>query len=80
MFSFSFIQRVFGNMFEIEVGKKYLFLYDDKGRKVVKKVGELLSKQDWPLFTLRNEYNNGHPKIEFLNAGLVIRGEEVDER
>lgn len=54
----------------IEVGKKYMIIYDDHGRMPVKKVGKVISKDD-TIFSLDSKPREG------LNTRDIIRIEEI---
>lgn len=56
----------------VEVGKKYLIIYDDKGFKPVKKIGTIVWLES-PLFRLDSKPH------ETLNLNNIIRAEEVRE-
>jgi len=53
----------------IELNKKYLIIYDDKGREVVKKQGIIISKENNLI-----KLDNG----EILNMNQIIRAREIE--
>jgi hypothetical protein len=54
--------------FLVEVGKRYLIIYDDKGNRPVKKIGTIISEKE-NLITL----DSG----EILNKLFIIRAEAI---
>jgi len=52
----------------VEVGKRYLIIYDDKGNRPVKKIGTIISEKE-NLITL----DSG----EILNKLFIIRAEAI---